>query len=498
MSLALTIILIAAGVVVGATAGFLVRQQTLGKRLKESENKSKELILEAKNEALKIKETTEKERDKALSEIKEVENTLQKREASLDERISSFEMEKKNIEKQEADIERIKSELKDIERRQLTELEKVAKLKKEDARNELIKSIEKEYQDEIILKIRELKAVLKENSEAEAQKIIATSIQRIANEYTTEHTTMSVHIPNDEMKGRIIGKEGRNIQAFERATGVDLIIDETPDTVLLSSFNPVRRYIAKVALEKLIADGRIQPSRIEEVFAKVQTEVKKEAKEAGEHAALDNGVRGLHPDLMKILGNLKYRVSYGQNILAHSVEVANIGAILAAEVGADVNIVKKAGLLHDIGKAVSQEVTGAHHHISGEIAKKYGISDDVVHAIMAHHDDVEPKTVEAVIVKAADAISGARPGARRETLENYTQRLKDLENVANSFEGVDKSFAIQAGREIRIIVRPEQITDLEAIKLSKDIARKIERDLQYPGMIKVNVIRETRSEEYAR
>jgi len=498
MSLALTIILIAAGVVVGATAGFLVRQQTLGKRLKESENKSKELILEAKNEALKIKETTEKERDKALSEIKEVENTLQKREASLDERISSFEMEKKNIEKQEADIERIKSELKDIERRQLTELEKVAKLKKEDARNELIKSIEKEYQDEIILKIRELKAVLKENSEAEAQKIIATSIQRIANEYTTEHTTMSVHIPNDEMKGRIIGKEGRNIQAFERATGVDLIIDETPDTVLLSSFNPVRRYIAKVALEKLIADGRIQPSRIEEVFAKVQTEVKKEAKEAGEHAALDNGVRGLHPDLMKILGNLKYRVSYGQNILAHSVEVANIGAMLAAEVGADVNIVKKAGLLHDIGKAVSQEVTGAHHHISGEIAKKYGISDDVVHAIMAHHDDVEPKTVEAVIVKAADAISGARPGARRETLENYTQRLKDLENVANSFEGVDKSFAIQAGREIRIIVRPEQITDLEAIKLSKDIARKIERDLQYPGMIKVNVIRETRSEEYAR
>jgi len=498
MSLALTIILIAAGVVVGATAGFLVRQQTLGKRLKESENKSKELILEAKNEALKIKETTEKERDKALSEIKEVENTLRKREASLDERISSFEMEKKNIEKQEADIERIKSELKDIERRQLTELEKVAKLKKEDARNELIKSIEKEYQDEIILKIRELKAVLKENSEAEAQKIIATSIQRIANEYTTEHTTMSVHIPNDEMKGRIIGKEGRNIQAFERATGVDLIIDETPDTVLLSSFNPVRRYIAKVALEKLIADGRIQPSRIEEVFAKVQTEVKKEAKEAGEHAALDNGVRGLHPDLMKILGNLKYRVSYGQNILAHSVEVANIGAILAAEVGADVNIVKKAGLLHDIGKAVSQEVTGAHHHISGEIAKKYGISDDVVHAIMAHHDDVEPKTVEAVIVKAADAISGARPGARRETLENYTQRLKDLENVANSFEGVDKSFAIQAGREIRIIVRPEQITDLEAIKLSKDIARKIERDLQYPGMIKVNVIRETRSEEYAR
>lgn len=494
----LSIILIAAGVVVGAAIGFVIRQQTLGKKLKESENKSKELLLEAKSEALKIKESVEKEKEKELKEVRELESALRKREFSIDDRIKNVEDEKKKVEKQLEEVKTIKSQIKEIESKRMAELEKVAGIKREDAKNELIKGIEKEYKDEIIAKIREMKEILKENSDAEAQKIIATSIQRLANEYTTEHTTMSVHIPSEEMKGRIIGKEGRNIQAFERATGVDVIIDETPDTVLLSSFDPVRRYIAKVALEKLLADGRIQPSRIEEIVTKVTADIKKEAKEAGENAALDNGVRGLHPDLIKILGNLKYRVSYGQNILAHSIEVANIGAMLAAEVGADVATVKKAGLLHDIGKAVSHEVTGAHHHISGEIAKKYGVSDNIVHAIMAHHDDIDPKTVEAVLVRAADAISGSRPGARRETIENYTQRLKDLENVANSFDGVDKSFAIQAGREIRIIVRPEQITDLEAIKLSKDIARKIERDLQYPGMIKVNVIRETRAEEMAR
>jgi ribonuclease Y len=300
------------------------------------------------------------------------------------------------------------------------------------------------------------------------------------------------------MKGRIIGKEGRNIQAFERATGVDLVIDETPDTVLLSSFDPIRRHVAKVALEKLISDGRIQPSRIEEVVKKVQEDIKKEAKEAGEKAVFDLGIHGLHPDLVKIVGNLKFRTSYGQNVLMHSIEVSSIAGLLASELRADVNIVKKAGILHDIGKAVSHEVQGSHHHISAEIARKYGVSEDIVHAIIAHHDDVEPKTVEAILVKAADAISGSRPGARRETLENYTQRLKDLENVANSFSGVDKSFAIQAGREVRIIVRPEELSDLEAMKLAKDIAKKIEQDLQYPGMIKVNVIRETRAEEFAK
>ncbi len=486
------------GLVAGAAGGFFVRQSTLTKKIKDTETKQKELLLDAKNEALRIKEDAEKQKSEKLREISEREKSLIRREEILESRGIKVENQFKDIEAKSASVDKTLKEIEDLRQDRIKELEKISKLKREDARDLILKEIEKDYSSEIIKKVREMKEILKENSEDEAKKIISSAIDRIANEYTTEHVTMSVHIPSDEMKGRIIGKEGRNIQAFERATGVDLVIDETPDTVLLSSFDPVRRHVAKVALEKLISDGRIQPSRIEEVVQKVQLDVKKEAKEAGEKAAFDLGVHGLHPDLIKILGNLKFRTSYGQNVLAHSNEVANIGALLASEVGADINIVKKAGILHDIGKAVSHEVQGSHHHISAEIARKYGVGEDVVHAIMAHHDDVEPQTVEAILVKAADAISGSRPGARRETLENYVQRLKDLENVANSFAGVDKSFAIQAGREVRIIVKPEEISDLEAIKLSKDVARKIEEDLQYPGMIKVNVIRETRSEEYAK
>lgn len=486
------------GLAAGVAGGFFVRQSTLTKKVKDTENKQKELLLDAKNEALKIKEDAEEQKSEKLREISEREKSLIRREEILESRGIKVENQLKDIETKSTSIDKTLKEIEDLRQDRIKELEKVSKLKREDAKDLILKEIEKDYSSEIIKKVREMKEILKENSEDEAKKIISSAINRIANEYTTEHVTMSVHIPSDEMKGRIIGKEGRNIQAFEKATGVDLVIDETPDTVLLSSFDPVRRHIAKVALEKLISDGRIQPSRIEEVVQKVQLDIKKEAKEAGEKAAFDLGVHGLHPDLIKILGNLKFRTSYGQNVLAHSSEVANIGALLASEVGADVNIVKKAGILHDIGKAVSHEVQGPHHHISAEIARKYGIGEDVVHAIIAHHDDVEPQTVEAVLVKAADAISGSRPGARRETLENYVQRLKDLENVANSFSGVDKSFAIQAGREVRIIVKPEEISDLEAIKLSKDVAQKIEEDLQYPGMIKVNVIRETRSEEYAK
>lgn len=486
------------GLAVGAAGGFFVRQSTLTKKVKDTENKQKELLLDAKNEALKIKEEAEAQKSEKLKEISEREKSLIRREEILESRGIKVESQLKDIETKSAGIDKTLKEIEELRQDRIQELEKVSKLKREDAKDLILKEIEKDYSSEIIKKVREMKEILKENSEDEAKKIISSAIDRIANEYTTEHVTMSVHIPSDEMKGRIIGKEGRNIQAFERATGVDLVIDETPDTVLLSSFDPVRRHVAKVALEKLISDGRIQPSRIEEVVQKVQLDVKKEAKEAGEKAAFDLGVHGLHPDLTKILGNLKFRTSYGQNVLMHSNEVANIGALLASEVGADVNIVKKAGILHDIGKAVSHEVQGSHHHISAEIARKYGVGEDVVHAIMAHHDDVEPQTVEAILVKAADAISGSRPGARRETLENYVQRLKDLENVANSFAGVDKSFAIQAGREVRIIVKPEEISDLEAIKLSKDVARKIEEDLQYPGMIKVNIIRETRAEEYAK
>jgi len=484
--------------VAGTVIGFFSRHFTLTKKLKQSETKQREIIINAKDEALKIKGQVEKERDIKLKDLNDRERSIIRREENLELRSEKVENEKENIAKELKQIEETKAKIEELVAERYKALERVAKLKSKDARNELLREVEREYKEEIIKKIREMKELLKENSEEEARRIITTAINRIANEFTAEHTTYVVHIPSEEMKGRIIGKEGRNIQAFEKATGVDLVVDETPDTVLLSSFDPIRRHVAKMALERLISDGRIQPSRIEEVVQKAREDIKKEIKEAGEKAVFDLGIHGLPQDLIKIVGNLKFRTSYGQNVLAHSMEVANIAALLAAEVGADINIVKKAGLLHDIGKAVSHEIHGSHHHLSAEIARKYGLSEDVIHAIKAHHDDVEAKTVEAVLVRAADAISGSRPGARRETLENYVQRLKDLENVANGFEGVDKSFAIQAGREVRIIVRPEDVSDLEAIKLAKDIARKIESDLQYPGMIKVNVIRETRAEEMAR
>ena len=488
----------AAALIVGAGTGFFIRQSTSGRKLKDVEAKNKELILEAKNEALKIKEQAEKDKEDRLKDLSDREKSLTRREENIENRSEKIEKDKEEVARELKALEDTKIKLDEIKKKRVTELERIARLKSQDAKDELLKEVEKEYREDIIKKIREMKELLKENSEEEAKKVISVAIDRIANEYTAEQTTMAVHIPSEEMKGRIIGKEGRNIQAFERATGVDLVIDETPDTVLLSSFDPIRRQIAKVALERLISDGRIQPSRIEEVVAKAQADIKKETKEAGEKAVFDLGIHGFPPDLIKILGALKFRTSYGQNVLQHSIEVANIAALLAAEVGADVNVVKKAAILHDVGKAVSHEIQGAHHHLSGEIAKKYGMSDVVVNAILAHHDDIEPKTVEAILVKAADAISGSRPGARKETLENYVARLKDLENIANGFPGVGKSFAIQAGREVRIIVRPEEVSDLEAIKLAKDIARKIESDLQYPGMIKVNVIRETRAEELAK
>jgi len=492
-------ILVGAGaLVLGAAGGFLLRHLTYGKKQKDSETKVKELILDAKNEALKIKEQAEKEKEEKLKDLTDREKSLVRREEAVSTRLEKVEDEKEVLKEKSQELSKIEDELSQARETKIRELEKVAHLKASEAKDQLIREIEKDYKDEIIKKVREMKELLREHSEDEAKKVISAAIDRISSEFTAEHTTFAIHIPSEEMKGRIIGKEGRNIQAFERATGVDLIIDETPDTVILSSFDPIRRHVAKVALERLIADGRIQPARIEEVVAKAHTDIKKEAREAGEKAVFDLGIHGLHQDLIKIIGNLKFRTSYGQNVLAHSIEVANIAALLAAEVGADINIVKKAGLLHDIGKAVSHDVQGSHHHLSAEIARKYGVSEDVIHAIMAHHEDVEPRTVEAILVKAADAISGSRPGARRETLENYVQRLKDLENVANSFEGVDKSFAVQAGREVRIIVKPEEISDLEAIKLAKDIAKKIEQDLQYPGMIKVNVIREVRAEEFAK
>jgi len=340
--------------------------------------------------------------------------------------------------------------------------------------------------------------VSKEEVEKKARQILADVMQRISSEQVVESSVSTIHLPSDEMKGRIIGREGRNIQIFEKATGVDVIIDDTPETVTLSAFDPIRREVARIALEKLIADGRIQPSRIEEQVERAKEQVGRAMREAGEEAVLEVGVTALPPDIIKILGRLKYRSSYGQNVLRHSIETAHIAGLLAQELGGDVAVAKKAGLLHDLGKAVDQEIEGAHHHISRDILKKYGLSPEIIHAVEAHHDDIEAKTVEAIIVKVADAISSSRPGARRETLEAYVKRLQELENIANSFPGVEKSYAIAAGREVRIIVKPEEIDDYQAAKLAHNIAKKVEKEMQYPGQIKVNVIRETRAIEYAK
>lgn len=494
----LTLAVAAAGVVVGAAAGFLGRNATLKRTLLNGQARQKEIILEAKNEALKIKEEAEEERKRKEEDLKELEQELRNRSTGLDRRTETLDKSAAELQTREATVEQIKKGLEEAKSKQEVALAKIAHLKKEEAKKLLLDQVEREFKDEIIQKIRDVRATAREEAEIEARKIISTVIGRIAAEHAAENTTMSVALPSEEMKGRIIGKEGRNIQVFEKVTGVDLVVDETPDTVLISSFDPVRRYTAKLALERLIVDGRIHPARIEEIVGKVKTEVSRESREAGEAAVYELGITGFHPDLIKILGTLKFRTSYGQNVLRHSIEVAHLANLLAAEIGADQTIVKKAAILHDIGKAVSHEVAGGHHHISGDIARKYGMSEAVIHAIMAHHDDVEPKTVEAIVVKAADAISGARPGARRESLESYITRLRDLENITNSFEGVEKSYAIQAGREVRIIVKPTEIDDLGAIKLSKNIAKKIEQDMQYPGTIKVNVIRETRAVEYAK
>lgn len=492
------IIYLAAAAVGGGALGYISRIYIARKKYGLQERKQKELLLKAKDEALRIKEEAQKEEERSRKDLQALEKNLRRREEMFDKRLDSLETEKNEILKKEKEIELKKHEIIEMRDKQKDALEKVSKLKKEDALKLLLSQIEKEYKDDLIKKIKEQKEIAREEAQTVAREILATVIQRLASEHTIETTTAAVSLPSDEMKGRIIGREGRNIQIFEKETGTDLIIDDTPDTVVISAFEPIRRHIAKVALEKLIADGRIHPTRIEELIKKAKEEIGQEIKEAGEQAAYEVGVAGLHPDLLKILGRLKFRSSYGQNVLQHSIETTQVASMLASELGADVNLAKKAALLHDIGKAVDHDIPGPHHHISVDIVKKYGLSEDICHAIVAHHDDIEPKTVEAIIVKAADAISSSRPGARRETFESYIKRLEELENIANSFAGVEKSYAIQAGREVRIIVKPEDIDDLTAIKLSKDIAKKIEEDLQYPGTIKVNVIRETRAIEFAK
>ncbi len=487
------------GITVGTGAGFMIRKSLTSKRILKLEQEQKKLLLEAKEEAFKLRGQADKDLVKKRELIEQLEEKVRSREQAIDRRQEALDNQRKDLALESKQAERLKEDLKNQNNLVQKELEKVAKLKKEGARKLLLEQIERENSDELKNQINKFKEALKLDQEKIARQIIATALGRIATEHTAESTSYTIQLPSEDMKGRIIGKEGRNIQHFEKLTGVDVTIDsESSESVTISSFDPVRRQIAKVAMERLVADGRIQQSRIEEVIEKAQKDVGKETQEAGDQAALELGITGLHPDLTKILGSLKFRTSFGQNQLKHAQEVATIAGLLASEIKADVNIAKKAGLLHDIGKAIDHDVPGAHHHISMEIAKKYGLSEVVVNAIGAHHDDIEPKTVEAILVRVADAISGARPGARRESLENYINRMTELENVAKSFPGVDKVFAIQAGREVRILVKPEEISDLESIKLAKDIARKIENELQYPGMIKINVIRETRTTELAK
>ncbi|MFA6082225.1 MAG: ribonuclease Y [Patescibacteria group bacterium] len=464
----------------------------------ELENKHKDIIFQAKDEALKIKDDAKKEEEHRLKEVKELEQNVRRREEAIETRVLEIDKERKLVQQSTAEVSEMKDKLREIRTQQEQSLERISKLTKDDAKKVLLELVEKENRDELVQRIKQVEQAAKDEAESRARKIVATTISRISSDMTAEQTVSAITIPNEEMKGRIIGKEGRNIQVFEKETGVDVIIDDTPDSVILSSFDPVRRQIARVALEKLIQDGRIHPTRIEELVKKATDEVGEEVKKAGEDAAYEAGVSGLPVELLKIFGRLKFRTSYGQNMLRHAIEVSHIAGVLAAEIGANVDISKKAALLHDIGKTVSQEVSGSHALISGDIMRKYGIPEDVVHAAEAHHEDVEIKSTEAFVVQAADAISGARPGARRESLDQYIKRLTELENIANSFKGVEKSFAIQAGREVRIIVNPSDIDDLAMHKLAKDVANKVSATMQFPGQIKVNVIREMRSVEYAK
>lgn len=470
-----------------------------GKRLK------KESILEAKEQDLKLRKEFEHESKEKKAELQKMENrlnqredVLDKKEISLDKKNEALEQQKSSLNAKAADIAQLQEKVTHQHELMIQELEKVAQLTKEEAKKLLSEEILQETRESVAVQVRNMEQEAKDEAELNAKNIISLAIQRCAADQASEKTVSTVPLPNDDMKARIIGREGRNIRALENATGIELIIDDTPEVVILSGFDPVRREVARIALERLISDGRIHPARIEETVEKVKKELDQQVKEAGENAMFEVGIFGLHPELIKMIGKLKYRTSYGQNVYKHSIEVAQLAGLMAQELGLDVNFAKRAGLLHDIGKAVDHEQEGTHVQLGADLAKKYKENPNIVNAIQAHHGDVEPKTIEAVLVQAADAISGARPGARRETGTNYIKRLEKLEEIASSFGGVDKSYAIQAGREIRVIVKPEQIDDTKALFLAKDIAKKIEEELEYPGQIKVNVIREFRSVEYAK
>lgn len=468
------------------------------KAVKDAEHAKKERLLEAKEEIHKERNELDKEIKERRNELQRQERRVQQKEDAIDKKTQVLEKKEEQVQNKLAEVDELKEEVEKVKKLQMSQLEKLAELSVAEAKDLLLKQVEIDARHDAALLIKSIEDQAKEEADAKARNIITGAIQRCAADQVAETTVSVVQLPNDEMKGRIIGREGRNIRSIETLTGVDLIIDDTPEAVILSGFDPVRREIARLSLEKLIVDGRIHPGRIEETVEKSRKEVEAIIKQEGEQATFDTGVHGLHPELIKLLGRLKYRTSYGQNVLKHSVEVAHLAGLMAAELGVDVALAKRAGLLHDIGKAIDHEVEGSHVTIGADVAKKYKENDKVIHAIMAHHGDVEPNSCVACLVQAADTISAARTGARRENIESYIKRLQALEEIANSFDGVEKSFAIQAGREVRIMVKPDRVNDDETILLAKDIVKKIESTMEYPGQIKVNVIRELRTVEYAK
>ena len=473
-------------------------KRIINEAIKSAETKKKEALLEAKEEILKNRSEYEKEEKSRRADLQRQENRLQQKEENLDRKTEALEKREESLAQKHAAIDKENEEIKVIKRSQTEMLERISGFTAEEAKAYLIEQVESEVTHETALKIKEIEARAKDEADQYAREIVASAIQRCAADHVAEITVSVVPLPNDEMKGRIIGREGRNIRTIETLTGVDLIIDDTPEAITVSCFEPVRREVARLALEKLIADGRIHPTHIEEMVAKARREVDAVIKSEGERAVLETGVRGLHPELVKLLGRLHYRTSYGQNVLQHSIEVAHLAGMMAAELGADVATAKRAGLLHDIGKAVDHELEGTHVALGVEFLRKYHEREDVIHAVQAHHNDVEPQTVVACLVQAADAISAARPGARRENIENYIKRLEKLEEITGSYPGVETSYAIQAGREVRVMVKPEQVSEDDMVILARELAKRIESELEYPGQIKVHVLRETKVIEYAK
>jgi ribonuclease Y len=497
------------GVILGVLGGAILQQRVTQRRiaasersaariLSEAERKQKELLLEAKEESLRFRQQAEAELKERRREVGRLERRIAQKEETLDRKLEGLEQRNRSLQSKEANLDRARSELQELEEQRKQELERISSLTAGEAKELLLAQVERDIRDEANKRFREIEQELKEEADQRAQKIIATAMQRLTGDVVSETTTSVVQLPSEDMKGRIIGREGRNIRALEHVTGVDIIIDDTPDAVTLSGFDPVRREIARVALTKLLNDGRIHPARIEEMAEKARKEVDAAVKEAGEEAAIEASCPGLHPEIIRTLGRLKFRYSYGQNQLNHAVETANLAAMIAHELGANVEVARRGGLLHDLGKAIDHDIEGTHAQIGAELARRHSVHPGVVHCIEAHHEEVEPTSVESIITIVADSISGSRPGARRESLDQYLKRLEALEGVANGFPGVEKSFAIQAGREIRIIVKPEEIDDLGANRMAKEISKKIEENLDYPGQIKVTVIRERRSVEYAK